>query len=89
MSYIKYINSIYEYHIIFFQPISKNVLINLVKNHPDISMLKVYSEQDLIDKVERFLDVNQTEVGLKNIPQCELNILHSGIYNLEINILGL
>lgn len=51
----------------FFQPINANKLMELVKNHPDYSNLKVNCVEDLKDQINSFLSINKTEFTFREI----------------------
>uniref|UniRef100_A0A2S2N8T3 Tudor domain-containing protein 5 n=1 Tax=Schizaphis graminum TaxID=13262 RepID=A0A2S2N8T3_SCHGA len=57
----------------------------IVKQHPDYSILKVNSMQDLKDRVKDFLNINDTSVSLKNTLQSKTSIasLH---HNTDVQI---
>jgi len=46
----------------------------MVKRHPDCSVMNVKSMQDLKNRVEGFLNINDTSVSLKNAHHSQTNI---------------
>jgi len=58
----------------FFQLITLNKLKQIVKMHPDYSVMDIHSMEDLRDRVKGFLNIIDENVSLKNSLHSKSNI---------------